>query len=215
VSAELEQRQREEATLRERLESFERQAQEAEKALSEQSHIPPASMFNFKSALERANSIIDWQKKSLAVKHMVSEQNDRLKAEVKELYERVDYFIAAYDQEKKRGDASISRLLKEQDKTNARLEEYEKFFRWNPEANKMHQDYLQEQREAAQRKAAEQKRQAEEQARQREEERARQAQEQQSQEAEKAREQERQRQEREAAKAQSLKRRPRGMGMGR
>jgi hypothetical protein len=62
--------------------------------------------------------------------------------------------------------------LKEQDKTLARLEEYEKFFRWNPEANKMHMDYLQERRQEAQRKAAEQKRQAEEQARRLEEERA-------------------------------------------
>ena len=212
MSAELEQRQREETALRERLQSFERQAEEADKILAEQSHIPPASMFNFKSALERANSIIEWQKKSLAVKSMVAEQNDKLKAEVKRLYERVDYFIAAYDQEKRRGDASVSRLLKENDKARAQLEEYEKFFRWNPEANKMHMNYLDERRQEAQRKAAERKRQAEEQARRQEEERARQAQEQ---ERQKALEAERQREEREAEKSRYLERRSRGMGMGR
>ena len=212
VSAKLEQRQREESDLRERLQSFERQAEEAEKVLAEQSHIPPASMFNFKPALERANSIIEWQKKSLAVKNMVSAQNEKLRAEVKELYEKVDRYAAAYDQEKKRGNESFSRLLKEQDKTLARLEEYEKFFRWNPEANKMHMDYLDERRQEAQRKAAEQKRQAEEQARRQEEERARQAQEQ---ERQKALEAERQREEREAEKARYLERRSRGMGMGR
>ena len=211
MSAELEQRQREETALRERLQSFERQAEEADKILAEQSHIPPASMFNFKSALERANSIIEWQKKSLAVKNMVAEQNEKLRAEVKDLYEKVDRYAAAYDQEKKRGNESFSRLLKEQDKTLARLEEYEKFFRWNPEANKMHLDYLDERRQEAQRKAAEQKRQAEEQARRQEEKRARQAQEQ---ERQKALEAERQREEQEAARARQAERRSRGMGMG-
>ena len=212
VNAELEQRQREESAMRERVASYERQAQEADKILAEESHIPPASVFNFKPALERANSIIEWQKKSLAVKNMVSAQNEKLKAEVKELYEKVDRYAAAYDQEKKRGNESFSRLLKEQDKTLARLEEYEKFFRWNPEANKMHMDYLDARRQEAQRKAAEQKRQAEEQARRQEEERARQAQEQ---ERQKALEAERQREEREAEKARYLERRSRGMGMGR
>ena len=212
VSTELEQRRREESELRERLQSYERQAEDADKILAEQSHIPPASVFNFKSALERAASIIEWQKKSLAVKNMVSGQNEKLRAEVKELYEKVDRYAAAYDQEKKRGNESFSRLLKEQDKTLARLEEYEKFFRWNPEANKMHMNYLDERRQEAQRKAAERKRQAEEQARRQEEERARQAQEQ---ERQKALEAERQREEREAEKSRYLERRSRGMGMGR
>ena len=215
VSAELERKQREESDLQERLQSIQQQAQEADKVLAEQPTIPPASMFNFKPALERANSIIEWQKKSLAVKHMVNEQNDKLKAEVKRLYERVDYFIAVSDQEKRRGNEAISHLQKEQGKTLARLEEYEKFFRCNPEANKMHMDYLQEQRQEAQRKAAEQKRQAQEreqQERQRQEEIARQAREQ---EQQKAQEQERQRQEQDTRREQQLERRSRGMGMGR
>ena len=195
----------------ERLQSYERQAEEAEKVLAEQPSIPPASMFNFKPALEKAHSIIERQKKSLAVKHIVSERNDKLKAEVKELTEKVDRYMAAYDQEKRRGDEAVSRLLKENDKARARLEEYEKFFRWNPEANQMHMDYVQERRQEAQRKAAEQKRMAlerEQQERQRQEE-------QQRREAELAREKEAQQLERERERAQSLERRPRGMGMGR
>lgn len=53
-SAKLERKQREESELTERLRSYERQAQEAEKELAAQSDIPPASMFNFKTALEAA-----------------------------------------------------------------------------------------------------------------------------------------------------------------
>ena len=215
VSAELERKRREESDLQERLQDFERQAQEADKILAEQPTIPPASMFNFKPALERASSIIERQKKSLAVKHMVSEQNAKLKAEVKGLYERVDYWTAVSDQEKRRGNEAVSRLLKEQHNTLARLEEYEKFFRCTPEANKMHMDYLQEQRKEAERKAAEQKRLKQEleqkQQREREEKERR--------EIELARQLEEQRQEkereRERQQAQSLERRPRGMGMGR
>jgi dTMP kinase len=84
----------------------------------------------------------------------------------------------------------------------ARLEEINKFFRWNHEANKMHLDYLQEQRREEARKAAEQK------AREREE------RERQTQEQEKAQELERQREE-ENRRARELERNRRGMGMGR
>ncbi len=51
MSAELEQRQREESALLERLHSIERQTLEAEKTLSKQTDIPKASILNFKSVL--------------------------------------------------------------------------------------------------------------------------------------------------------------------
>lgn len=63
MSAELEQRQREESDLQERLQSYERQAQEAEKVLAEQSEIPQASMFNYKTALETAQRSLSARKK--------------------------------------------------------------------------------------------------------------------------------------------------------
>ncbi|MDL2216874.1 plasmid recombination protein, partial [Desulfovibrio sp. OttesenSCG-928-M14] len=89
VSAELEQRQREESALRERLQSFERQAQEAEKVLAEQSEIPPASMFNFKSALESAKGIIERQKQSLAVKSIIEAEKEKQRLEIQRLHETV------------------------------------------------------------------------------------------------------------------------------
>ena len=56
VNAALEDGKQRESALRERVESYERQAQEAEEFLKTQSTIPDASMFNFKSALEYGRS---------------------------------------------------------------------------------------------------------------------------------------------------------------
>lgn len=71
MSAELEPRQREESALQERLQSYERQAQEAEKELAAQSEIPPASMFNYKSPWKRQEKLLSarreaWQLKTLS-----------------------------------------------------------------------------------------------------------------------------------------------------
>ena len=212
VNAELVQRQREESALQERLLSFERQAREAEKALAENAAIPPASMFNFKSALETAQEIIDRQKKALAVKGIIEAEKERQRSEIQNLHEKVTHLEKARDEEQKRNGASLEHWTKSYEKVAARLEAIEKFFRWNPEADRMHLEYEQGQRQEAQRKLAEQKRQAEEQARQREEERARQAQEQ---ERQKALEVERRQREQEAAKERQLEQRPRGTSMGR
>ena len=76
VSAELEQRQREESALLERLHSIERQALEAEKTLSEQTDIPKASILNFKSVLETAQEIIERQKKALAANQPLNGRDD-------------------------------------------------------------------------------------------------------------------------------------------
>ena len=74
MSAELEQRQREEVALLERLQSFERQAREAEKTLSEQSEIPKASMLNYKTAMVTAQDIIERQKKALELERQREER---------------------------------------------------------------------------------------------------------------------------------------------
>lgn len=218
VSAELEQRQREESALQERLKSYERQAQEAEKELAAQSEIPPASMFNYKSALETAGEIIERQKRSLAAKNIVVSHNEKLQAEVALLRGEMDglnktlaRLAAEKAEEQKRSDASVQHWYKEAEKASAQLESINKFFRWNPEANQMHLDYIQMERQEAQRKAAEQKRLAQEreqQERQRQEEKHRR-------EAELVREKEAQQLERERERALSFERRPRGMGMGR
>ena len=222
VSAELEQRQREESALQERLQSIEQQALEAEKVLAEQTDIPKASMLNFKSVLETAQEIIERQKKALAAKGIIIAQNEKQQAEILSLREtvtalntKIGHLKNEMEEDRKRSGVSIRNLNSTNQNLLARLEETEKFFRWNTEAAMMRNDYEREQRQEAQRKAAEQKRLLEEikqQERQQQADKERQAKEL---EQQKAAELERQRAEREQQRAQSLERRPRGMGMGR
>jgi inner centromere protein len=121
------------------------------------------------------------------------------------LHKKISHLETEKAEEEKRSSASLTHWMKENSKLSARMEEIEKFFRWNPEANTMHLEYLQAQRQAEQRRAAEQKRQAEEREQQQREERERQAQ---ANALEEQREQE-------AARARELAWRPRGMGMDR
>lgn len=218
VSAEVVRKQREEADLTERLQSYERQAQEAEKELAAQTDIPPASMFNYKAALETAQEIIVRQKKALAAKSILAAQNEKQQKEITSLHEAVNglnkkvvQLEAVNAEEEERHSASLKHWLKEYENAAAHLENIEKFFRWNPEANTMHLNYLSEQRQEELRKVAEQKRLAQE----REQKLQREREEQQRREAELAREREVQEKERERQRAQSLEWRPRGMGMGR
>lgn len=217
VSAELEQRQREESALQERLQSIEQQALEAEKVLAEQTDIPKASMLNFKSVLETAQEIIERQKKALAAKGIIIAQNEKQQAEIQSLREtvtalntKIGLLKNEMEEDRKRSAVSIRNLSSTNQNLLTRLEETEKFFRWNTEAAMMRDDYERERRQEAQRKAAEQKRlvqEREQQERQRQEE-------QQRREAELARQKEAQELERQRERAQSLERRPRGMGMG-
>ena len=215
VSAELEQRQREESALLERLQSIERQALEAEKTLSEQTDIPKASILNFKSVLETAQEIIERQKKALAAKGIITARNEKQQAEIQNLREtvtalntKIGRLETEREEDRKRSGASIMQLSSTNQNLYARLEETEKFFRWNPEANQMRDEYEREQRQEAQRKAAEQKRLAQE----REQQERQRQEEQQRREAELAREKEAQR---ERERVQYMERRSRGMGMGR
>lgn len=219
VSVELKQRQQEESAMREQLQSYERQAQEAEKILSEDSAIPSASLFNYKSALEKSQAIIERQKKALAAKGIVTAQNEKQQVEIHSLREtvsglkeKVAQSEAARAEEQKRSSASLMKWMEAHGTLSARLEGIEKFFRWNPKADKMHLDYVHEQRQEAQRKATEQKRLAQE----REQQERQRQEEQQRREAELAREKEEAQQlERERERAQRQEQRPRGMGMGR
>lgn len=222
MNASLEQRQREESALQERLQSYERQAQEAEKELAAQTDIPKASMLNFKSVLEIAQEIIERQKKALAAKSIVDADNEKLRADngklqtkVNELSDKVLGIQLQHSEECQKINTEIRNLSHSNQNLLARLEETEKFFRWNTEAAMMRNDYEREKQQEAQRKAAEQKRLLEEikqQERQQQAEKERQAKEL---EQQKAAEIERQRAEREQQIAQSLEQRPRGMRMGR
>lgn len=216
VTAQLEQRRMEESELTERLRSYERQAQEAEKELVAQSDIPTASMFNYKSALETAGEIIERQKKALAAKSIVTAQNEKQQTEIQNLREtvsalniKIERLKTEKEEQQKQNSASVMKWMDAYSKLSARLEEIDKFFRWNHEANKMHLDYIQEQRQEAQRKAAEQKRLAQE----LEQQERQQQEEQQRREAELAREKEVQQLERERERERQREQRPRGMRM--
>jgi hypothetical protein len=112
-------------------------------------------------------------------------------------------------EDQERSNSSIFNLVKENQNLLAGQNNYERFFRLNPEVNKMRLDFIQEERREAQRKAQEKKRLEQERALQQENERR---------EAElaqqRAAEQQRQR-EQEQQKARQVAVRPRGMGMGR
>ena len=216
VSNSLEQRKQEEAAAQERVQAIQQQAWEADKELSVQAAIPQASMFNFKAVLEIAKAIIERQKKALAEKSILVANNQKLQAEVKNLHETVNglnkQLLASQVKQKEdqeRSNSSIFNLVKENQNLLAGQNNYERFFRLNPEVNKMHLDFIQEERREAQRKVQEKKRLEQERALQQENERL---------EAElaqqRAAEQQRQR-EQEQQKARQVAVRPRGMGMGR
>ena len=211
VDAALKEGRQRESALRERIQSYEQQAHEAEKVLQEQDSIPDASVFNFKSVLEHARLIISMQRRSLAGKEILGRQNEWLQRDVRELTEKNERLEAAYTAEKNRGLDAVGKILAQHDKVRADLEAAERFMR-EPEVHKLHVDYLQRERERAARKAAEQKAREREQQEQRErEEQERQAQEQ---ERQKTQELERQR-EVEKRLAREAERARRGMGMGR
>ena len=218
VSASLEQHQREASIVQERLQSIERQAKEAEKELAAQSDIPAASIFNYKSALGTAQEIIERQKKALAAKSIVDARNEKLRADngklqaqVKELSDKVLGIQLQHAEERQQINANIRSVSNTNQNLLARLEETEKFFRWNPSASLMRDEYEREQRQEAQRRAAEQKQKALE--REQQEKQQREEQERKAQEQQKA--QELERQERENSPARQWPSPSRGMGMGR
>ena len=222
VSASLEHGRTEESVMQERLQSYRELAQEAEKQLSEKTEIPQASLFNYKTALEAAQEIIERQKKALAVKSIVDADNEKLQvdnrelqAQVKELRDKNLGIELRQAEERQKANATIGSLSNSNQNLLARLEQIETFFRWNTEAALMRNDYEREQRLEAQRRVEEQRRQAQE----REQQERQRQEEQQRREVELAQKKERQQQERERKhqeqKAKSLERRPRGMGMGR
>lgn len=222
VSAELEQRQREESELQKRLQSIEQQAQAADKILAEQPEIPKATILNFKTALEKAQEIIEQQSKALADRSILTAKNQKQQTEIQNLNQKVSaqsdqimHLTVDKAQEQKKSNAALKKYMDANENLSARLEEFEKFLRWDTEANRRHLEYRQERQREAQQKAAEERQrkwEIEQRERQRQEEQARQTKEL---EQQKALEVERQREERELAKARSLERRPRGKGMSR
>ena len=213
VDAALKEGRQREAALRERVQSYEQQAQEADRILESQHAIPDASVFNFKSVLDQARHIIEQQKKALAGRVSLEKQTERLQEELREEKEKNARLEAAHAVEIQRSHAALKTWMDDYSKVSARLEHIEQFFRWDHEANKMYLDYVQQERQRAARQAEEHK--AREQEQRQREERERQAKEQaQEQERQKAQELERRREEERRLEREAYRAR-RGMGMGR
>ena len=120
-------RRQKEAALEERLQSYEAQAQEAEKILREDADIPEASMFTFKPALEKAQQVIALQKQALATKKLLAERAQKLESEVTELRAKVNALETEKQEQKQQAASTINTLKSQIDKLRSELNEFHQF----------------------------------------------------------------------------------------
>lgn len=116
-----------EASLQERLQSYEAQAKEAEKILEEDADIPEASLFSFKPALEKARSIITAQKQALATKHVLVNRAAYFEGETKALRARVKTLEAEKQQHEQQAASTINTLKTKIHSLTNELNEYAEF----------------------------------------------------------------------------------------
>lgn len=150
-----------EAALEERLQSYETQAQEAEKILREDTDIPEASVFNFKSSLEKARQIIVLQNKALATKRVHADKAQKLEAEVATLQAKCKN-LEAEAQQRQQCNAEQVRSLRESLATmQGQLTEVRQFLE-QPEVAALHSHFREEQQAEQERRTreAEEQRQA-------------------------------------------------------
>lgn len=140
--ADLGQREQE---LKNTVADYERQAEEAEKVLREESPLPQASILNYKSVLEKASFIIAELKKALAVKHVAQERKERLQEEADSLNKKVARLEAEHAAHRKQSRQEKELMQARQAQTNTALEAYREFVR-QPEIRPLHTAFLQRQR---------------------------------------------------------------------
>lgn len=123
---------------------YQTQADEAEKVLQEDFEIPQG-LLNRKAALARSLEVIELQKKALAAKHFVETENKGLRFKVKTLSDQV----SSLESESKKSLASIQNLTRTNTNLVNRIEETEKFFRWDLDAKNSFAAWQKEQTQAA------------------------------------------------------------------
>lgn len=138
----LEQR---EEKLKKSIEEYERQAEEAEKVLREESPLPQVSILNYKSVLGKATLIIAELKKALAVKHLAQERKERLQEEADNLSKKLARLEAEHAAHRKQSRQEKELMQARQAQTNTALEAYREFVR-QPEIRPHHTAFLQRQR---------------------------------------------------------------------
>ena len=180
----LQSMQQEETSLRQRLQEIAQQADEAEKILRENEDIPEASMFSYRSALEKAQSTIVQQKKALASKHFFVEQNGKMQTEIHALTEEVARLKTEIAKERKQNSGAMEKVLSANSKMISEVEEHRKFL-LHPRVALLHSEYVRARQQEAKRLEAELRHEAQE--RELKEQRQRQEQLRQQQEQEKLR----------------------------
>ena len=124
ILAALEQREEE---LKKNIETYEQQAEEAEKVLREDSALPKASIFNYQSVLKKASSIITELKKALAVTHLAQKQKESLQREMETLRTKQTQLEAEYTAHRKQSHEEkeeLETLLKKMKRLMAGYQEF-------------------------------------------------------------------------------------------
>lgn len=136
------------------MQSHAAQAQEAEKILQDEADIPEASVFNFKSALEKARQIIALQNQALATKRVHADKAQKLEAEVATLHAKLNTLKTEAFQRQK-SDAEHARGLRENLVTlQGQLAEVRQFLE-QPEVAALHSRFREEQQAEQKRRARE------------------------------------------------------------
>ena len=136
--------QREEE-LKKSIEAYERQAEEAEKVLREDSSLPKASFFNYPSVLEKASFIIEELKKALAVKHLVQTEKEILKREVDSLRKKQAHLEAEYTTHRKQSHEEKETLESQLKKMKRIMAGYREFLLL-PEIRPLHLEFVERKR---------------------------------------------------------------------
>ena len=166
--------QREEG-LRKSIEAYERQAEEAEKVLREETDLPKASFLNYPSVLKKASSLIEELKKALAVKHLVQQREEMLQREVDTLRGKLTRLEAGYTAHRKQSHEEKGELEKQLKKMKRIMAGYQEFLRL-PEIRPLHIEFVERKRtEQLQRQQEEERQRQEQEARDRERRKARSA----------------------------------------
>ena len=152
--------QREEE-LKKSIETYERQAEEAEKVLREGSSLPKASFFNYPSVLEKASFIIEELKKALAVKHLVQTEKEILKREVDSLCKKQTRLEVEYMSHRKQSHEEKEALESQLKKMKRVMAGYREFLLL-PEIRPLHLEFV-ERKRAEQLQLQEEERQRQEQ----------------------------------------------------
>ena len=136
--SELEQRKEE---LKNRIEEYARQAEQAEKVLQEDTPLPKATLFNYPSVLEKASSIISELKNALADKHMLQESEKRLQWNVALLRRKQMNLEAELAAHKRQSHEEKENLEVQLKKMKAIMAGYREFLLL-PEIRPLHQEFV-------------------------------------------------------------------------